>query len=83
MSEIVIEKVTVNVGETIPTGNFKSFRYDVQLTASVPPEKDHNEVHDFLQREAEILVTEKKNDLMRTMEAGQDMNIPSQVPEGW
>lgn len=83
MSEIVIEKVTVNVGETIPTGNFRSFRYDVQLTASVPPESDHNEVHDYLQREAELLVNEKKNDLMRAMGAVQDEDIPSQVPEGW
>ncbi len=83
MSAIKVEKVTVNVGETIPTGDFKSFRYDVQLTASVPPEKDHNEVHDYLQREAELLVNEKKNDLLRTLDAIRDTDIPSQVPEDW
>jgi len=55
----------------------------VELTATIPPDKDHNEVHDHLQKEAELLVKEKRNDVLRIMESSGDIEVPSQIPPDW
>ena len=83
MSEFKIEKITVRVGETIPTGDYKNFRYDVELSTTLPPDKDHNEAHDYLQKEAEMLVKEKKNDVLRNMEGDEKIEVPTQVDVDW
>lgn len=68
MDNIKIDRVTVNYGFTQPTGNYENIRLDVSLSASVPPDRDHNEIFEALFKEAKLITEEQRRDIIRSRE---------------